>query len=55
VFTSKDIDGLKPSYVTMLVNTVLRESGLSPRKPRKKAFEDKEDEFGKNSEESGRK
>lgn len=49
--TKDDAQYLKPYYVTAIVNTILVESGLSPRNDRKKALDEKEDEFAKNSEE----
>ena len=39
---------VKPSYINMIANTILRESGLSIGKSKKKALEEKEDDFSKN-------
>lgn len=47
-FTESDLPFMKQSYVTMIVDTVLRESGLLTGISKKKALDDKEDEFGKN-------
>lgn len=47
----EDVQYLKPYYVTAIVNTILVESGLSPRTDKKKALDEKEDEFSKNSKE----
>ena len=51
----KDIEHMKPSYVTMFANTIMFESGLQVNKPKKEALKAKEDEFGKNSEELNQK
>ena len=47
--TFEEVKDLKPSYLNMIVSTILAESGLTPKKTKKEALEEKEDEFGKNS------
>ena len=51
-FTDADKPFLKGTLTTVLVNTILFNSGIDTSKPRKQAIQEKEDEFGKNSEES---
>ena len=46
-FTEEDVEAMIPSYSSMLVNTVMYESGLSSGN-KKKAVDKKEDEFAKN-------
>ena len=48
LFTEEDMPFVKPSYLNMIANTILRESGLNTGKSKKKALEEKEDDFGKN-------
>jgi hypothetical protein len=52
-FTDKDVEGMKLAYSSMIVDTILKLSGLSIKKSKKKAMEEKETEFSKNSEELG--
>ena len=47
-FAKEDMPFLRPSYVNMMANTIMRESGLNIGKSKKKALDEKEDEFGKN-------
>ena len=47
-YEEKDIAALKPLETSIIVNTIFRESGLDWGKTKKKAIEDKEDEFAKN-------
>lgn len=44
----EEVKFMKPSYISMIVNTILRESGLSTNKSKKKAITEKEDDFAKN-------
>ena len=49
-YTKEEVQHMKPQFSSMIVNTILRESGISARgSSKKKAIEAKEDEFGKNS------
>ena len=47
-YTKEDVPFLKISYVNMITNTIMRESGLNPGKSKKKALQEKEDSFSKN-------
>ena len=47
-FTAEEVKDLKGHTASALVNTILVNSGLDLGKTRKKAIQDKEDEFGKN-------
>ena len=51
-YSLKEIEHLKPPLPSIIVNTILRESGISSGKSKKKAIEEAEDEFSKNSKES---
>ena len=47
-YKGDDIKFIRGPFANAIVNTILFESGLDVKKPRKKALEDKEDEFSKN-------
>jgi Ser/Thr protein kinase RdoA (MazF antagonist) len=47
-FTDAELKHAKPLFITMITNTVLSISGINPNKGRKKAPQEKEDEFAKN-------
>ena len=47
-YTKEEVVHLKPQFATMLVNTIMKESGLKVDKPKKEAVKEKEDDFGKN-------
>ena len=47
-YTEKEVKDLKPGVRQAIVNTILFESGLDTSKPKRKAVNDKEDEFSKN-------
>ena len=47
-FTKEDVKFMKPSYATMIVNTILFESGLQVGKTKKAALAEAEDDFAKN-------
>ena len=47
-YTEEEVKHLKPGFATMLVNTVMKHSGLKIDKPKKEAIKEKEDEFAKN-------
>ena len=48
-FTKEEIPHIKPVLASIIVNTIFRESGLSTGKSRKKAMQEAEDDFAKNS------
>ena len=54
-YTLEEAKLLRPEYSLAIVDTILFESGLDVTKPRKKALQEKEDEFSKNSKGLGRK
>jgi hypothetical protein len=47
-YTMAEIKHLKPQFSSMLVNTIMKESGLKVDIPKKEAIKDKEDLFAKN-------
>ena len=48
VFTKEDMPFFKPSFINMIANTIMRESGLKTGKPKKEALDEKESDFSKN-------
>ena len=46
-YSEEDVNCMKPSYSSMIVNTIMFESGLSPGN-KKKSVDKKEDDFAKN-------
>ena len=48
-YTSEEVEFLKPSVVTVIVNTILFESGIDVGGSKTKAVDKAEDEFAKNS------
>jgi len=50
VYTEADVKFLKPYFTAAIVNTIFRESGLDmKRNTKKKAIQEAEDDFAKNS------
>jgi hypothetical protein len=47
-YSKEEVKHLKPQFATMLVNTIMKESGLKVDIPKKDALKEKEDEFVKN-------
>ena len=47
-YTLEEIKHMKPSYSLMIVNTIMKESGLKVDKPKIDALKEKEDDFAKN-------
>jgi len=51
-YEKEDIPFIKPALANAIVNTIFRESGMTPSSSRKKALKKVEDEFAKNSKRS---
>ena len=47
-FTKEELKHINQHYVTMIVNTIMRESGLKVGVPKKKSLDKVEDDFSKN-------
>ena len=47
-YTKDEIKVMKPEFVTPIVDTILKHSGLDNTKPKKQAMQEAEDDFSKN-------
>jgi hypothetical protein len=47
-YDEEEVKHLKPGFATMLVNTIMKHSGLKVDTPKKQAIAAKEDDFAKN-------